>query len=56
MYKIVSGKLLYSTASLAQYSDDLEGWNGRELRLKMEGTYLYIWLYHVFVQQKVITL
>ena len=33
---------------------NLEGWVGREtgVRFKREGTYVYLWLIHVDVQQK----
>ena len=32
--------------------DDLEGKSGKERRLKREGLYVYIWLIHFVVQQK----
>ena len=34
-------------------SDNLEGWDGEKNgRFKREGTYVYLWLIHVDVQQK----
>ena len=52
-YKIASGKLLYNTGSQPAIFTDLQEWGGSVGgRLKREGTYGYIWLIHVVVQQK----
>ena len=55
MCKIASGKLLFSTGSSAWCCDDLEGsdgGNGVERRTKRVGIYVFTWLIHFVVQQK----
>ena len=55
MCEIASGKLLHSTGSSAWCCDDLEGWdggNGVERRSKRARIYVFTWLIHFVVQQK----